>query len=293
VGGVPGADRTVCYLGSDAARERIWFQLDAAAAPQAAAFAAWGAVESLSGARVGRYRHLVLGRSYLAVVGPTPVPTRPQGWGDTPPLFDAGELGASAGVLAALDRFAPTLVVHVQDWTAAGPAGWRAGSAAGSPAPGASGASAGMRLVESFPLDPALHRRLSADRRRRTWLGRPTAEARALAAHPDARLGALVRRYVSQMGYQIFGTRDEARTASDAGRGAAIRLAVGRYAPRLEWRRLGGATLGELCLSRHGAVALCGQVFDSHPVDRAGAALALAEAAVLFRLNLETMEAPR
>jgi hypothetical protein len=216
------------------------------------------------------------------------------GWVETPPLLDAGELGASAGVLAALDRFAPTMVVHFQDWSTV--AGRVEGPAQTQPAGGPSRsplAGAGMRLVESFHLEPALHRRLAANRSRRTWLGRPTPEARALAVHPDAHIGALARRYVARMGYPTFGARAEARAAGDASAAAAVRLATGRFAPRLEWRRLGGMSLGELSLARHGSPALCGQVFGGHTVDRAGAALALAEAAVLFRLNLENLEAPR
>ena len=113
---------------------------------------------------------------------------------------------------------------------------------------------------------------------------------------PVTRLSAVRHgssRYVARMGYQTLGARAESRAAGDASAAATVRLAVGRYAPRLEWRRLGGTSLGELSLARHGAPALCGQVFDGHAVDRAGAALALAEAAVLCRLNLENRETPQ
>ena len=58
--------------------------------------------------------------------------------------------------------------------------------------------------------------------------------------------------------------------------------------PRLEWRRLGAASLGEIALSRYGALALCGQAFDNPPAERAGAAVALAEGAVIHRLALVT-----
>jgi hypothetical protein len=117
----------VYRLGSAAARERIWIQCDAAADATAAAGAAWAILESLTGGRVSRHRHLVLGRAHLAVVTPTAAPRRlgADGGLGAAPLLDAGALGASAGVLAALDRFAPTLVVHYQDWAAAPGGGGR------------------------------------------------------------------------------------------------------------------------------------------------------------------------
>ncbi|HEX2516226.1 MAG TPA: hypothetical protein VH257_16075, partial [Chloroflexota bacterium] len=68
---------------------------------------------------------------------------------------------------------------------------------------------------------------------------------------------------------------------------ALLRLAPGRYVPRLEWRRLGTASVGELALSRCGALALCGQAFDNPPAERAGAAVALAEGAVIAHLGLD------
>jgi hypothetical protein len=180
--------------------------------------------------------------------------------------------------------FTPTLVVHLQDWAGTG-------GAAEDSAPALAGA--GLRMVESFHLDAELHRRLGAvgegGEGWRTWLGRPSALAREVAAHPDARVGGRARDHVVRQGYRAFDAGAEAMVqASDPSWPATVRLATGRYVPRLEWRRLGGASLGEIALARYGALALCGQTFQNPPAERAGAAVALAEAAVLHRLGLVT-----
>jgi hypothetical protein len=152
-------------------------------------------------------------------------------------------------------------------------------------------AGAGLRLVESFHLAPELHRRLGAvgegGEGLRTWLGRPSALARELTAHPDARSGASARRHVVRQGYRVFEPSAETAAArDDPSWPAVVRLAAGRYVPRLEWRRLGGASLGEIALARYGALSLCGQTFDNPVAERAGAAVALAEAAVIARLAM-------
>ena len=146
--------------------------------------------------------------------------------------------------------------------------------------------------MESFYLTPDLLRRLAAveegGARLRTWLGRPTALARELAAHPDARTGARARRHVARQGYRLFEAPSERLAARhDPSWKALLRLGPGRYVPRLEWRRLGAASVGEIALSRCGALALCGQTFEGPPAERAGAAVALAEGAVIARLGLD------
>ena len=277
--------RRLYRLGSEDARERIWIQCDAAHDPRAAALAGWAVLESLAGGRVNSYRQLVLARSQVAVATP-PAGAPLRASSGEPPIFDAGALGATPGVLASMERFAPTLVLHLQDWGQERGALAAASTPAGFPAGGA-----GLRLVESFYLAPDLHAALGEPAPFRTILGRPTAVARSLAAHPDARVGLRARRYVTRMGFRVY---DETAAAGDGGTGpsraAAVRLAPGRYAPRLEWRRLGAASLGEIALARYGALAMCGQTFDSPAEERAGALLALAEATIIYRLGIDVPE---
>jgi hypothetical protein len=240
-----------------------------------------------------RYRPLLMGRARIAVVPPAP----PSGWAGGAAgarLFDGGALGAGGALLRAMAAFTPNLVVHLQDFSGLAPegvGGTEGASGAGGSAGGLAGA--GLRMVESFHLAPDLHRRLGAGGEggegRRTWLGRPSALAKELTAHPDARIGGRVQRHVFGKGYRVFAAGAEQMVqAEDPSWPAAIRLAPGRYVPRLEWRRLGAASLGEIALARFGALAVCGQTFPNPPAERAGAAVALAEAAVLHRLNLVT-----
>lgn len=299
--GVAGV-RPVFHLGSQEGRERIWIQCDAAADGRALAVAAATMLRSLTGDGLSRYRPLLMGRARIAVVPPWPVgigsgaddaaPVRAgtvRGRRGVPPLLETSALSQWPGLLAALDDFAPTLVVQLQDW--GGEAGEWTGMGlgrAGNQAPAAL-AGAGLRLVESFFLAAELHQRLGEGGARRTWLGRPTPLARALAGHPDARTGAHVRRYVTRMGYRVFDTLSEkSMVEGDPTWSAALRLEPGRYVPRLEWRRLGAASLGEVALDRYGALGLCGQTFDNPATERAGAALAMAEAALIYRLGLST-----
>ena len=69
-----------------------------------------------------------------------------------------------------------------------------------------------------------------------------------------------------------------------------LRLETGRYAPRLEWRRLQAASLAEAALARYGALGLCAQTAYGSPPERAGAALAFAEGAILQYLGIATQE---
>ncbi len=222
---IGGGERLLLQVGPDVARERIWIQCDSWSTPATAAAVAQSIVQAFSGSEPSRYRQLALTRARLAVVGPC---AAARARNRAAPLLDGGMLGASGAVLAAMDRFAPALVVHLQDW-GADASGVEQALGAGS-----SGQGAGrLRLVESFYLEPGLHRQLATGARRR-W-GRPTALARALATHPEARLGQQVHRHVVRMGAPVeAGGSGSARDPAPEG---AIRLAPGRYAVRAECSR--------------------------------------------------------
>ena len=281
----PAGERPVYLVGNSEGRDRIWLQCDAAGSGQAMAAVAAVLMDSLTSDVPNRYRPLLLGRAQIAVVPPVLPPGAPPGApsaGGPAPALDAGAVPGGGPLLRAMEGFRPSLVVHLQDLTPAPDGAGGQGPLAG----------AGLRLLESFYLAPELLRRLAAvedgGARRRTWLGRPTALARELAAHPDARTGARARRHVERQGYRLFEAPAERLAARhDPSWKALLRLAPGRYVPRLEWRRLGAASVGELALSRCGALALCGQAFDNPPAERAGAAVALAEGAVIARLGLD------
>jgi hypothetical protein len=282
----PAGERVVYLVGNSEGRDRIWLQCDAAGSGQAMATVAAVLMDSLTSDVPNRYRPLLLGRAQIAVVPPAPAgaPSAPEVW----PALDAGAVPGGGPLLRAMEGFYPSLVVHLQDLSPA-----LTGVGPGGQGPGPSPlAGAGLRLLESFYLAPDLLRRLGAvedgGARLRTWLGRPTPLARELAGHPDARTGARARRHVERQGYRLFeGASERLAARHDPSWKALLRLAPGRYVPRLEWRRLGAASVGELALSRCGALALCGQTFDSPPAERAGAAVALAEGAVIARLGLD------
>ena len=122
---------------------------------------------------------------------------------------------------------------------------------------------------------------------RRTWLGRPLRWPGnwRRARTPGSGRG---RGATSPPGLPLFEAPAEHLAARhDPSWKALLRLAPGALRPRLEWRRLGAASVGEIALSRCGALALCGQTFESPPAERAGAAVALAEGAVIARLGLD------
>jgi hypothetical protein len=185
-------------------------------------------------------------------------------------------------------RFAPTLVVHAQDWGSADEALVEMGS--GSDLGGADRA-ARLRLVETFYLAPDFHRQLATAPRRR-W-GRPSATARALAGYPEARFGQQIARYAARMSATLDLVTDAALRERDASATAALRLAPGRFTVREEWRRLGGASLCELAFAQCGADGVTAQALGGAAHERALALLAALEGAVLFRLGLETLEAGR
>ena len=277
-----GGERLVVQIGPEAARERVWIQCDAWRTPATAAAVAWAIVQAFGGSEPSRYRQLALTRARFAVVGPCAALRAGAG---AVPLLDGGVLGASTAVLAAMDRFGPTLVVHLQDGgdeTGAVGAGGQGGQGT---VEGAQGRR--LRLVESFHIDPELHRELATGARRR-W-GRPTPAARALAAHPEARLGQQVHRHAQRMGarFEEVATPGTGRQPPEG----ALRLAPARYAVRAEWRLLGAANLCELALARYGAAGICAQASVGALAERAHALLAVAEGAILHRLGLETAEA--
>ena len=266
-------ERSLYRLGSAGAREHIWIQADAVASPGALALGTWAILDSLLGSRVNQHRHLVLGRAEIAVLSPPAVERAVDGH---PPLLDGGQLGAEGGVLAAMRRFMPTLIVHLQDWSPP--------STATETATGA----ANLRMVESFFLEPRLHARLAAHPPKRTWLRRPSKTAQLFSAHPDARLGRYAQRYVRRQAH----ANTEGDVGAEAGQVAStIRVDTGRYIAGPEWRAIGGGSLCELALHEFGALGICGQVFGGGAHDRARTALALAEAVVLHRLGLSAAEA--
>jgi hypothetical protein len=258
----------------DGARERIWLQSDAAWSPAAAATVAWAALESLASDRASPYRQLVAGRAAFVVIGPAayPVDREPH---DRIPLLDCGALGGTQPILEAMVSFRPTLVIHLQDWTAPTHA---------SPLQ--------IRAIESFLLDSDLHQRLDAEPRQR--LGRPTASTRALAAHPDARLGQAVARALARAGTPLSDLSGDAQEAvrHEPFAAGAIRLAEGRYAPAREWRQIGAGSLCEIALRECGATGFAFQLSGGPTQVRAGAALAAAEAVVLGHLGLGRAETP-
>ena len=260
--------RWVFESGADTLRERIWVQADSAAASPAASLAAVGILLGIAGSGTSRYRQLALARSRFALCAPAAVP--PARVESVPPLFDCGETGARAAVSAALDAYRPTFVLQLQDW------GGESGPAA-------------VRLVESFMVQPDLHQRIEGARWRR-W-GRPTQDAKALDAHPDARVGRLATRYAGRLGARIADSLGNTPEIPDAV--AAIHLGPGRFTVKRPWRLLGGATLCELALTRNGAPGICVQAAGGTHAERAAALLAVAEGAVLHRLGLESQETPR
>ena len=261
---------TIAFVGNEAARERIWLQFDAALDDAAVTLASWAVLESLIAERVTRYKQTVVGRAHLALVLPGLAPAfAPVG---VVPYLDAGALGAQPALLAELYRFGPSLVVHVQDWSAA------------------ARALDGVRVIESFALDPGVHGDLPLHGRGSRW-SRSRRAYRTVLEGPDWRVGDRTAAHVRRMGFTTSGAL---RGAERDRLGPAVHeLAPGRFAPALAWRRLGGGNLGELALAATGAHGLTGQMAGGGTVERAGAALALAEGAIVNRLHLETEERAR
>ena len=266
--GLTAGTRRIAYAGSETPRERVWLQVDSWTDDVVAAIVAWAALESLSAERPARYRVPVVGRARVAVAyhedalsGAAP---------SVVPLLDAGALGAQPPLLDALRRFAPSLVVHVQDWSAA------------------RHAPLGARLVESFWIDPNVHVSLPARGAGRRF-SRERRAFRTAAAGPDWALGARTPEYVRRLGLPFPELASAGELEPPDGH-AAHAVAPGRYVPTLPYRRLGGGNLGELALALCGAPAITLQMRGGSAPERASLALAVAEAAIVQRMGLAQQE---
>lgn len=264
-----GGRATVAYLGSETPRERIWLQMDGWADDVPAAIASWAAVDSLTVGPPGQHRMAVLGRARVAVVlGESELSPR----GARPvPFLDAGELGVQTTLLDAMQRFAPSLVVHVQDWSTS------------------ASAPLGGRLVESFRMDPALHGSLPRAGRGRRF-SRAARAYRAAAAGADWIVGARAAEYVRTLGHSLRDFSDQPDGTAAADRHAVHAVGPGRYVPTLPYRRLGGGSLGELALASCGAHAITLQLLGGGALERAALALAVAEGAIVHRMGLAREE---
>jgi hypothetical protein len=289
----PAGERTMYQLGSPGARDRIWIQCDAASDRAAAGAVAWALLESLTSDRVSQYRHIVLGRCLFAIITAAEA-DGPNLRALDVPVLDAGTLGATPDVMQRMRHFVPTLVIHIQDWTSEEPrvpsrgSWWGASNVdALEAAQNTSQVLSGLRQVESYFISPDLYRRMVVPGALRPRFGRPTPVARALADHPDGRLGTLARRYMGRMGFTVL---DRGKVPDTAATQSAVRVAPGRYVPRPEWRRLGGGNLAELALTRFGCVGLSVQLLHGPAAERVGRALALAEGAIIHRLGLEAKD---
>ena len=259
----PGVARLAYRLGGAAARDHAWVVCDGD--PVGAARVAWSVIDALGGTRPSRFRQLLVGRARVSVVLPDPATTLR----GAPTVLDALPPAVEAGVLTAFEHDPPTMVLHLQDW----------GGSSGRDVP-ASG-----RVVESFTIGADLHRALGdGQMRRRTWYGRQTRVARAMADHPDARIGVLAAAACKREGYTLRDAPVSARRREAHG---AIRLGPGRFVPTFTYRRIGAASLAEVALSRYGAHGVTVQAFDGTSAGRSGTALSVAEGALLARLGLE------
>ncbi len=250
------------------ARDHVWIVADGDV--QAGARIAWAVIDAIVGTRPSRYRQRLLGRARISVVLPEDATTRALA-GRSVPVLDAVPASSELTVLRAFDDTPPTVLFHTQDW--------------GNPAVSTRlDAPSGARLIESFTINADLHRQLGeGNLRRRTFLGQLTAPARALAHHPDARIGAAAADAVTRSGYTL---RDRPAGRRHQETSGTVRLATGRYVPTLAWRRLGNASLAECALARYGAHGITIQTFDGTITGRVGTALSALEGAMLARLGL-------
>ena len=262
--------RLTYAIGNPAARDHVWVVADGDG--QAGARIAWAVIEALVGTRQSRYRQLLLGRARVSVILPEDATTRAMAIRSVP-ILDAVPASSELALLRTFDETPPTVVFHAQDW--------------GHPADTAhADAPSGARLIESFTINADLHRHLAeGNLRRRTFLGQLTAPARALAHHPDARIGAAAADAVNRSGYTL---RDRPAGRRNQETSGTVRLATGRYVPTLGWRRLGNASLAECALARYGAHGITIQAFDGTVSGRIGTALSALEGALLARLGLST-----
>lgn len=264
-GVLPGTSRLAYRLGSATGREHAWIVCDGD--PVGGARVAWSIVEALAGSRLSRFRQLVLGRAQVTVVLPDPESLH-RGPGPLA-VLDSLPPATDAGVLQAFAEGPPTLLSHVHD----------------DGVPRSRGAPASGRVVESFPIGADLHRALGEGHlARRRWYGRATPLSRILDAHPDARIGAAAASACTRSGYAL---RDAPAGSREPAAAGTIRIGPGRYLPSFAWRRLGATCLTEVALARFGAQGFAIQAFDGTASGRAGVALAVAEGALLARLDLD------
>jgi hypothetical protein len=145
----------------------------------------------------------------------------------------------------------------------------------------------GLRLVESFRINPELHAALPPTGRGRRFS--PARRAfRAASAGPDWRVGAGAMSYLKHLGYNPRDFTAELSAGSQSGLQTVHAVAPGRYVPAFAYRRLGGGNLCELALNACGAHGITAQLQGGGQLERASLALAVAEAAIVHRMGLAT-----
>ena len=203
----------------------------------------------------------MVGRGRLAVVFPNGGPG-PRYAADVP-FLDAGALGAQPPLLDVMRRFAPSLMVHVQDWTTD------------------HSAPLGVRFVESFQLDPDVHRALPRSGRGGRFSGERRAFQQA-ASGPDWLVGARAIDDLRRRGHVLRDfTRPSGVTAD-----TVHAIAPNRYVPALAYRRMGGGNAAELALMSCGAHGVTVQLQGGDVLARVSLALAAAEAVIVHRMGL-------
>jgi len=236
--------------GSPAAPERLLLVL------YQRGYAALGLAGALAGlAQRGRRTALVRQRALIAIAAALP----------------------PSQLCAALARIAPTLVVR---------------GAVAAPADLALFAGAGAATVEHLYLSPPLRQALwerAADVWRPVrWLGRPTfrrAEA-LLRGHPDYRLGLLARVHALEKGIALFGEREHMlHAACPEALPGWLPIGEGRFLAGPLAAFAGPADAAALGLHRAGAVGMTVVSFRPAPDECVAAWLALAEGALLARLE--------
>lgn len=262
-----GAACAIAFLGSETPRERVWIQMDAHVDHAAMSLAAWAAVDSLTSNRAAQYRVPVLARAQVAIVfGESSLDAAP--CADTP-VLDAGAIGASPAILRAIQRYGPTLLIHVQDWTCD------------------EKTPLVTRLVESFRIAPEVHAALPPNGQGRRFT-RARGAFSAVATGPDWLVGTALTEYLRRQGYPLSDfVRPNAGTSGNDSTAVHV-LAPGRCVPALPYRRLGGGNLAELSLAACGAHGITAQLRGGRARERAEVALAVAEAAIVTRLGLVT-----
>ncbi len=304
---------TLVTAGDPQAQHRVWVEVVRAGEVPTIEAAVTGAavvyaiVEGLAASRVSQFRESVLQRAYLGIAHPGSAaldqpqpPPAPAAWPTELPAVQDGSAPPQSGTAAAqtaarlgwrdwllptphdqqwrdaLAKFQPTVIVTLEDWSAAAETAPLAG--------------AGLRSLEAFAIPAEDHDRLtmlSPSLPRRNWRRRRVFGERWLAARPRGALGAAVRRYVERMGYPVFG-EPYARALRQRGGGEhTIELAPGRYTMNAALRRMALPARIEEGLHWYGAEGLALQVFGGRPVTtRAATLVAALEGALVHTLGL-------